>query len=137
MTVGAWAPRDELAAAVSPTLWASLRVLQPVLRAKAPHLLKREAGPQAYALDLAARVAEIDGVGAFGPVAREALRWDGHHDPVAIRRMFATFAAWIALPEPLRTELLDDVERLARDEFAGLVDRPYQTVFYLAQRLVR
>ena len=104
---------------------------------KAPHLLNPGAGPRAYGLDLAARMAEIDRVGSFGPVEHKVLRWEGQHDPPALRRLFATFAAWIALPEPVRTELLDEVERLARDEFAGKVERPYLTHLYLAQRLPR
>src|SRR5204863_56667 len=79
------------------------------------------AGPRAYGLDLAARMAEIDRVGSFGPMEHEVLLWEGKHDPPALRRMFATFAAWIALPEPIQTELLDEVERLARDEFGGMV----------------
>jgi hypothetical protein len=59
------------------------------------------------------------------------------HDPVSLRRMLATFAGWIALPERRQSELLDDAERVAREEFAGRVERPYQTVVYLAQRQAR
>jgi SAM-dependent methyltransferase len=111
--------------------------LAPVLGAKAPHLLNDEHGSRAYIRDLAARATEVERVGYFGPVQHEVLRWDGDHDPKALRRMFATFAGWIALPEPLRTELLDDVEHLAREDFGGVVHRPYQTLLYLAERLPR
>jgi hypothetical protein len=111
--------------------------LQPVLQAKAPHLLEKEAGRRAYALDLAARTSQIERIGMFRPVEHEVLCWEGRHDATGLRRMFATFAAWIALPEPLRTDLLDNVERLARDEFGGMVARPYRTLLYLAQRLPR
>jgi len=48
--------------------------------------------------------------------------------------MFTTFSPWLALPDGLREELLDDVATLARNQFGGLVVRPYQTVAYLAQR---
>ena len=111
--------------------------LQPILRAKAPQLLQEGAGPLAHALDLDARTAEIEHVGAFGAVERLLLPWVGRHEPKALRRVFATFSPWIALPEPLRTELLDDVERLAADDFGGTVVRPYRTQLYLAQRLPR
>jgi SAM-dependent methyltransferase len=111
--------------------------LQSILRAKAPHLLKEEAGPRAYIRDLGARAAVLGRSGAFGRVTTEVFRWEGHHDPDALRSIFATFAAWIALPDRLRTELLDEVERVARDDFAGIVDRPYQTRLYRAQRLPR
>jgi len=111
--------------------------LEPLLRGKAPHLLDEEAGPRAYIRDLAARAAKVEHSPEFGPVTTEVLRWEGHHDPATLRSIFATFAAWIALPDPLRRDLLDDVERLAREDFAGTVDRPYQTRLYLAQRLAR
>ena len=111
--------------------------LQPVLQAKAPHLLEPEATPRAYVRDLAARAERIEATGAFGPLRHETLSWEAEHDPIGLRRLFATFAGWLALPEPIQSELLDDVERLARDEFGGTVRRPYQTVLYLAQRLRR
>jgi SAM-dependent methyltransferase len=111
--------------------------LEPILRATAPELLKKEAGYRAYARDLAARVARIEDLGVFGPVEHEILRWEGQHEPKALRRMLATFAGWIALPEPRRTELLDEAERIARDDFGGRVERPYQTLLYMAQRQAR
>jgi hypothetical protein len=87
--------------------------------------------------DVAARVAEIEATGEFDTLEEDSVDWEGRHDPLAIRRIFATFGAWIALPEPLRTDLLDDVERLARDVFGGTVTRPYKTVLYTAQRRPR
>jgi SAM-dependent methyltransferase len=111
--------------------------MQPILRSAAPELVKQEAGYGAYARDLTARMARIEHVGAFGPVDREILRWHGRHEPESLRRMLATFANWIALPEPRRTELLDAAERIARDDFGGQVERPYQTLLYLAPRLPR
>lgn len=111
--------------------------LVPILSAKAPHLLDAEAGAGAYIGDIAARVAEIGGTGMFGPVEQETIVWDGTHDPPALRAMFATFAAWIALPEPLRGEMLDDVARVAREGFDGKVTRPYRTVVYTARRRPR
>ena len=109
--------------------------LLPMLRAKAPQLIPQGGVPLAYAQDADARAAEIDRVGRFGAVESHVLNWEGQHDPVSLRRLFATFSPWIALPDPVRAELLDDVERLAREEFQGVVRRPYQTVAYLAQRL--
>jgi SAM-dependent methyltransferase len=111
--------------------------LRPILQVKAPHLLRQEATPGAYVRDLAARAAHIEATGAFGPMSHETLNWEAEHDPVSLRRLFATFAPWLALSEPLRSELLGDVERLARDDFAGSVRRPYQTVLFLSQRIPR
>jgi SAM-dependent methyltransferase len=109
--------------------------LRPTIERRAPHLLEEGATPAAYIQDLAARTAEIDAVGAFGHVSHDVLHWDCTHDPAGLRRLFATFAPWLALSEDLRRDLLDEVERLAQDDFGGTVVRPYQTVLYTAQRL--
>lgn len=111
--------------------------LRPVLEARAPQLLDPDGGPRAYLEDLAARAERIDATGAFGPVSHTVLNWEGEHDPVGLRRLFATYAGWIALPEQLRSEVLSEVERLAREDFGGTVRRPYQTVLYFARRLPR
>jgi SAM-dependent methyltransferase len=108
--------------------------LQPILRARAPHLVAPHSGLDVYLADLAARAARIEPTGWFEPVVEQTLRWEGVHAPDDLRAMFATFAAWIALDEPLRTELLDAVETLARDRFGGRVTRPYRLVMYRARR---
>jgi SAM-dependent methyltransferase len=111
--------------------------LTPFMEVHAPQLLDPAADPRAYLRDLAARAEHIDATGAFGPISHEVLQWEGEHDPVGLRRLFATYGGWIALPEPLQSEMLGEVERLASEDFGGTVRRPYQTVLYLTQRLPR
>jgi len=111
--------------------------LEGVMRIRAPQLLAEEAGPRAYMRDVAARAGDVDRLAAFGAVEEDTFTWEGRHEPAALRAMFATFAAWIALPEPSRTELLDEVERLAEEDFDGMVVRPYKTVLYTAPRRAR
>jgi len=111
--------------------------LEPILTTKAPQIVGEQFGATAFLNDIEARVSNIAQSGAFGAVTRELIKWEGRHDPVGLRRMFATFGAWISLPDDLREHVLDEVERLARDEFGGVVRRPYQTVVYVAQRLAR
>ena len=111
--------------------------LVPVLRQRAPHLVAEEAGAIAYQQDMADRAACIASVGAFEALTEEIFTWEGTHDPASLRAMFATFGAWIALSEPLRTELLDEVQDVAQREFAGAVTRPYKTVLYTARRRPR
>ncbi|MGZ4713300.1 MAG: class I SAM-dependent methyltransferase [Acidimicrobiia bacterium] len=108
--------------------------LEPILRQKAPHLVAPHSDLRVYLADLAARGARIEPTGWFEPVEEDTIRWEGSQSPAELRAMFATFAAWIALDEPLRTELLDDVERLARDGFGGRVTRPYRLVLFRARR---
>jgi SAM-dependent methyltransferase len=110
--------------------------LEPVLAEKAPQLVEEHASHEAYVRDLDARMALFDAAEEFGVVERTVLRWEGVHDPAELRRVFATFAGWIALPEPTRSDLLDDVERIGRERF-GTVHRPYQTRLYTASRRPR
>jgi len=109
--------------------------LLPILEAKAPQLVQPDASHRAYQRDLFARAAIIEANPAFGPVRVERLDWEGSHDPVALRRLFGTFAGWIVLPDALRTELLDDVEGIARDQFGGAVRRPYETLIFTSHRV--
>ncbi len=87
-----------------------------------------------YPLDVDARVAEIDATGRFGPVEHHLVAWEGHHDAVGIRRLFATYSPWLALPPARRDATLDALEQIARDDFADAVTRPYQTSLFLARR---
>ena len=109
--------------------------LEPLLREKAPQLVQPEASHAAHWRDLMARAAIIDANAAFGPVDIEIIDWEGVHDAVELRRLFGTFGGWIILPDELRTELLDDVEQIANDQFGGTVRRPYQTVIFTSPRV--
>lgn len=90
-----------------------------------------------YALDVDARVAEIDATGSFGEVIHEVIAWTGRHTSTEIRAMFASFSPWLALPADQRRVALDALEALANDEFEGIIERPYLTSIYLAQRLTQ
>ncbi|HEY4410299.1 MAG TPA: class I SAM-dependent methyltransferase [Acidimicrobiia bacterium] len=92
------------------------------------------AGGHPYVLDQPARVAEIDATGAFGPVRCETVAWSGRHTAAELRAMFASFSPCLALPGEQRGAALDALEALATERFGGVVDRPYLTIVYLAQR---
>lgn len=117
--------------------------LEPLLAELAPSLLtipsaacvRSPLNPSVpHATDAAARIADIDATGRFGPVHHETIAWTGRHTAVELRQMFASFSPWLALPDDQRTAVLDAVERLATEEFDGVVERPYLTPMYLAQR---
>jgi SAM-dependent methyltransferase len=111
------------------------RAVGRILDAHAPDLhYDAFAGVHPYGLDVEARAGEIDATGRFGPVEHHVVAWEGHHDAVGIRSLFATYSPWLALPEAQRTATLDEIERVARDEFGDEVTRPYLTPIYLAQR---
>jgi SAM-dependent methyltransferase len=87
-----------------------------------------------YALDAPARIAEIDTTEQFDPVEHRVIAWEGRHDALGIRRLFATYSPWLALPEDQRIATLDALERVAREDFADVVVRPYLTSLFLARR---
>jgi SAM-dependent methyltransferase len=111
------------------------RALRPMFAELAPELqFDAFAGATPYALDVEARITEINSTGAFEPVEHHVVPWEGHHDAAGIRALFATYSPWLALAEPTRIRVLDELERIARDDFGDEIVRPYQTVIYLAQR---
>jgi len=91
-------------------------------------------GSHPYALDAAARSAEIDASGRFGPVHHEAIPWTGRHSTAEVRALFASYSPCLALPADTRAEVLDAIEGLADGRFGGVVERPYLTQMFLARR---
>jgi SAM-dependent methyltransferase len=109
--------------------------LRPMFEQLAPEVrLHAFAGMKPYALETDARVGEIDATGAFEAVEHHVVAWEGHHDAAGIRALFATYSPFLALPEDQRTRVLDELERIARDDFDDRVVRPYLTSLYLARR---
>lgn len=92
------------------------------------------AGAHPYVLDANARVTEIDATGHFGPVRCETIPWTGRHTAAELRAMFGTFSPCLALPWSQRAMVLEAIEQLATGTFGGVVERPYLTLMYLAQR---
>jgi SAM-dependent methyltransferase len=110
------------------------QAIGPMLHQLAPELRVDAFAGTPYALDVPARTAEIDATGRFGPVEHHVVAWEGHHDALGIRRLFATYSPWLALPEARRNETLDALERIAKEDFADAVTRPYLTSLFLARR---
>ncbi len=114
--------------------------LVPILRQVAPALLdvpgagNLGTGVPAYALDVNARVSEIEASGRFGPVQHEIISWTGRHGVEQVRAMFAPFSPWLALLPDQRTLALGALERLAAEDFKGVVERQYLTPIFLAPK---
>jgi SAM-dependent methyltransferase len=75
------------------------------------------------------------------PAAREFDHVDdrrfpfvGRHTASELRALWSTHSVVQTLPEPARTGLLDDIERLATERFGGVVERPYHVRCFTAQR---
>lgn len=107
--------------------------VEPAL-ADQPELAKQAVSILPDAQDLAARVAEIDATGRFGPAHHETIAWTGRHTTSQARALFASFSPWLALPEERRAVALAHLERLADERYGGIVTRPHQTPIYVARR---
>ena len=87
-----------------------------------------------HATDAQARTSEIEAAARFGPVHHEAIPWTGRHTPAQLRALFASYSPCLALPPADRAQVLDAIEHLANDTFAGVGERPYLTLIFVAQR---
>lgn len=87
-----------------------------------------------FALDVEARRADLAAAGRFERVESEVVRWDARLGAAEVRALYATFSSIGRLPGPERERLLDEISRIASDEFGGRVERPFVTVLYTAQR---
>ena len=71
-------------------------------------------------------------------VSHERIPWSKTFDAKGIREIFSTFSPFLVIDE--RTpddEILDELERIARDEFGGSVEKPIVTALYTARKPLR
>jgi SAM-dependent methyltransferase len=87
-----------------------------------------------FALDAAARVADLQSVGAFDNIRSEVLRWTAVLDTAQVQGLYATFSPIRRLPPGEQRQLLNALGRIADDRFGGKVERPIVTPLYTAQR---
>lgn len=86
-----------------------------------------------FGLDVPARLGELIDHG-FEDVTHEVIRWDLVLDAVQARRLYATFSNIARLPPEKRDDLLDGIERTAREAFSNRVVRRMATPLYTARR---
>ena len=92
-----------------------------------------EPGRPPHARDSEARVAARERAG-FAAVEHELVRWKWSWDAPGIRTLYGTFSPIARLDDHERTALLDEVERMAREDFDGRVERTLVTSLYTAHR---
>ena len=78
-----------------------------------------------------ALVAEAAG---FVDVSHERISWSKTFDAKGIREIFSTFSPFLVIDDELRTTKLDELERIARTEFGGKVEKPIVTALYTARK---
>jgi SAM-dependent methyltransferase len=72
--------------------------------------------------------------GGFEESSHEAIPWTKTFDAKSIRAVFSTFSPFLYVDERKRTELLDELERIARTEFDDRVEKPILTSLYTARK---
>jgi len=78
--------------------------------------------------------AVIDDHLLFEPAEVDVFRWTGTHSTAELRALFATFSTWISRGPERKELLLDELTRIADEQFDGRVSRPYQTVVVSARK---
>jgi SAM-dependent methyltransferase len=86
-----------------------------------------------FALDSEARRDALHEVG-FEEAQHETMRWSASWDTEGIRALYGSFSPIARVDEARRTEILDAIARIAREDFGGRVTRSLQTSLYTARK---
>ena len=92
-----------------------------------------EEGRPRHALDRERRVSALVAAG-FVEVDHELATWEVSWDPAGIRALYGSFSPILRLDAPRRNEILDEIARIAADEFEGRVTRRLTTSLYTARK---
>jgi SAM-dependent methyltransferase len=90
-------------------------------------------GRTSHALDAELRLAALAEAG-FVDAAHEVVPWAATWDAAGIRALYGTFSPIARLDEQRRRELLDEIARIAEDDFDGVVHRNIRTSLYTARK---
>ena len=64
----------------------------------------------------------------------EFVPWSYEWDAAGIRALFATFSPIARLAAPKRSAILDEIERIAAEDFGGRLVKPVLTSLYTGRR---
>ncbi|MCI0580958.1 MAG: class I SAM-dependent methyltransferase [Chloroflexi bacterium] len=87
-----------------------------------------------FALDKAARIADILSTGKMTPPRFEVIRWAITLNVAQLRGLYATFSPIQKQDVDSRKRILDALAAIVENEFGGLVEKPMVTAVYLARR---
>ena len=113
---------------------AFIRATSPLLEGLDSSPTKGEKGRPRHALDREARVAALDGAG-FVEVEHELADWEASWDSAGIRALYGSFSPILRLDIDRRTAILDEIARIAEQDFGGRVSRKLTTSLYTARTL--
>ncbi len=90
-------------------------------------------GDPVFALEFDTRTAQLAAAG-LDSVEHEVIRWTHRFTPESMRALYATFSNVTRLPRAEQEEILDEIARVAREDFGGIVDRTMLTAIYTARK---
>jgi SAM-dependent methyltransferase len=70
----------------------------------------------------------------FVDISAERIPWSRTFHAKGTREVFSTFSPLLVVDEERRTRTLDELERIARDEFGDRVEKPIVTALYTARK---
>ena len=70
----------------------------------------------------------------FENMAYERIPWSKTFDATEIRAIFSTFSPLLVVDEERRTRTLDELERIAHEDFGDRVEKPIVTALYTARK---
>ena len=91
------------------------------------------AGRPVFPLDTEQRLLDLREA-AFVDSEYEVIRWVHSASASDVRALYATFSGVTRLPPADREDLLDEIERVAREQFGGVVHRTVLTAIYTARK---
>jgi SAM-dependent methyltransferase len=112
---------------------AFIRATTPLLEGLGISPSRGAEGRPPHALDVEARLGALDAAGFVG-AAHQLVRWSSSWDTAGIRALYGTFSPVAELEAERRTLLLDEIARVAEDDFGGRVERRLVTSLYTAQK---
>jgi SAM-dependent methyltransferase len=80
------------------------------------------------------RAEEIDSSGFFGPVTINRFPWSLRYTTRQYQGLLNTYSDHLCLPAQTRRHLIEAIGQVI-DRHGGVIDRPYETVLYVAQKL--
>jgi trans-aconitate methyltransferase len=90
-------------------------------------------GAPPFALDEQARLADLADAG-FEAAEAEIWRWTETYDTARLVGLYGTFSPIHALEPARRQTFMDELARIADQQFGGRVERPFTTSLYTARR---
>jgi SAM-dependent methyltransferase len=92
-----------------------------------------EKGGSPFALDRDCRLQQLASAG-FQNAEADIWRWTLTYDTARLIGLYSTFSPIQALAPARRRAVLQEIARIADEQFCGRVERPFTTALYTAQR---